>query len=50
MTFAFSSITFGVPSASAIPSAAAPPPIGGDDIAARMASASRASTAARDHW
>ncbi|MGX1114878.1 hypothetical protein RKD37_000241 [Streptomyces ambofaciens] len=39
-----------MPSASAIRSAAAPPEIGGEGIAARMASASSASTAARDHW
>ncbi|MFD4721839.1 hypothetical protein ACFWOY_20830 [Streptomyces sp. NPDC058423] len=39
-----------MPSASAIRSAAAPLEIGGDAIAARMASASSASTAARDHW
>ncbi|WP_265569102.1 hypothetical protein [Streptomyces hygroscopicus] len=50
MTFAFSPITFRVPSASPIRSAAALPPIGGEDMAARMASASSASTAARDHW
>jgi hypothetical protein len=49
VTFAFSPITFGVPSASAIRSAAAPPLIGGEGIAARKASASSASTAARDH-
>lgn len=40
---------FGVPSASAIRSATAPPEIGGVGIAARVASAFRASPAARDH-
>ncbi|MFD4585976.1 hypothetical protein [Streptomyces sp. NPDC058434] len=51
VAFAFSPLTFfGVPSASAIQSAGAPLEIGGDAIAARMAPASSASTAARDHW
>jgi hypothetical protein len=49
VTRAFSPITFGVPMASAIRSAAAPPEIGGQGSAARIASASSASTAARDH-
>ncbi|WP_371540100.1 hypothetical protein OG210_32525 [Streptomyces sp. NBC_00466] len=39
-----------MPSGSAIRSAAAPPPMGGKGIVARMASASSASTVARDHW
>lgn len=42
--------TFGMPSASAIRATAAPPPIGGQDMAARTASASSAATAARDRW
>ncbi|MEV5880354.1 hypothetical protein AB0L75_40445 [Streptomyces sp. NPDC052101] len=49
VTFAFSPVTFGAPRASAIRSAAAPPEIGGEGIAARIVSASSASTAARDH-
>ncbi|MFE4539389.1 hypothetical protein ACFRKB_30750 [Streptomyces scopuliridis] len=50
VTFALPPYVFGlgVPSTPAIRSAAAPPEIGGDGIAARMASASSASTAARD--
>ncbi|MFH9742647.1 hypothetical protein ACH4MA_33780 [Streptomyces roseolus] len=50
VTFAFSLIMFGVPSALAIRPAAAPPEIGGEGIAARMASASSAFTALQDHW
>ncbi|MEV2211414.1 hypothetical protein AB0H86_08070 [Streptomyces sp. NPDC050997] len=45
VTLALSPITFGLPRASAIRSAAAPPEIGGLGIAARIASASSASTA-----
>ncbi|MFJ8540288.1 hypothetical protein [Streptomyces sp. NPDC093591] len=51
VTFAFSPcpVGFGVPSATAIRFAATPPAIGSCGIEARIASASIASRAARDH-